>query len=293
MEMTLQERMRSGKFVILGEFEPPKGTDLSGYLRNANLSRGRVDAIVVPEMANAVLKASSLGGCAFLQREGMEPVFQVCCRDRNRLALQADILSAAALGIGNVMAVQGEDIRFGDHPQARAVNDLDLMGLLETLQKLQTGKDLAGVELRGVPRFCVGSTIDTGAPGGLLTIELENLKKKVDMGVEYVVTNPIFDLRQFEQFVKRLDTKSISIIPTVLLLKSAGMARYIDRNIKGISIPPEIIRDIQKAPDKMQECVRVASDIVARLKQMGMAGVLISTAGWEDKLPLILDQARL
>jgi methylenetetrahydrofolate reductase (NADPH) len=292
-EMTLQERIRSGRFVVLGEFEPPKGADFSAYLKNANLSRGRVDAVVVPEMANAVLKASSLGGCAYLHREGMEPVLQLCCRDRNRLALQADALSAAALGIRNLMAVPGEDIRFGDHPQARAVNDLDLMGLLETLQKLQAGRDLSGVELRGVPRFCVGSTLDTGAPGGLLNIELENLKKKIDFGVEFVITNPIFDLRRFEQFVKRLDTKQTAVFPTVLLLKSAGMARYIDRNIKGVSVPPEMIRDIQKAPDKPHECVRIAAGIVARLKDMGMAGVLISTAGWEDKLPQILDQANI
>jgi methylenetetrahydrofolate reductase (NADPH) len=291
--MTLQERIRSGKFVVLGEFEPPKGADFSGYLKNANLSRGRMDAVVVPEMANAVLKASSLGGCAFLQREGMEPVLQLCCRDRNRLALQADVLSAAALGIRNVMAVPGEDLRFGDHPQARAVNDLDLMGLLETLQKLQAGKDLSGIELRGVPRFCVGSTLDTGAPGGLLNIELEHLKRKIELGVEFVITNPIFDLRRFEQFFKRLDTKQVAVFPTVLLLKSAGMARYIDRNIKGISVPAEMIRDIQKAPDKPMECVRIAANLVARLKDMGMAGVLISTAGWEDRLPQILDQANI
>jgi methylenetetrahydrofolate reductase (NADPH) len=291
--MTLQEKIRSGRFVVLGEFEPPKGADFSPLSKNANLSRGRLDAVVVPEMANAVLKASSLGGCAFLQREGMETVFQLCCRDRNRLALQADILSAAALGVKNLMAVPGEDIRFGDHPQGRTVNDLDLMGLLEATQKLQNGKDLSGIELRGSARFCVGSTLDSGAPGGLLNIELENLKRKVDLGVEYVVTNPIFDLRRFEQFVKRIDIKPLAVIPTVLLLKSAGMARYIDRNIKGISIPSEIIRDIQKAPDKMRECVRVAAQITARIKDMGMAGVLISTVGWEDKLPLILDEAKL
>jgi methylenetetrahydrofolate reductase (NADPH) len=291
--MTLQEKIRSGRFVVLGEFEPPKGADFSPLSKNANLSRGRLDAVVVPEMANAVLKASSLGGCAFLQREGMETVFQLCCRDRNRLALQADILSAAALGVKNLMAVPGEDIRFGDHPQGRTVNDLDLMGLLEAAQKLQNGKDLSGIELRGSARFCVGSTLDSGAPGGLLNIELENLKRKVDLGVEYVVTNPIFDLRRFEQFVKRIDIKPLAVIPTVLRLKSAGMARYIDRNIKGISIPSEIIRDIQKAPDKMRECVRVAAQITARIKDMGMAGVLISTVGWEDKLPLILDEAKL
>jgi 5,10-methylenetetrahydrofolate reductase len=291
--MTLQEKIRSGRFVVLGEFEPPKGADFSPLSRSANLVRGRLDAVVVPEMANAVLKASSLGGCAFLQREGVETVFQLCCRDRNRLALQADILSAAALGVKNLMAVPGEDIRFGDHPQARTVNDLDLMGLLETVQKLQNGKDLSGIELRGSARFCVGSTLDTGAPGGLLNIELENLKRKIDYGAEYVLTNPIFDLRRFEQFVKRIDVKPLAVIPTVLLLKSAGMARYIDRNIKGISIPSEIIRDIQKAPDKVKECIRITAEIIVRIKEMGMAGVLISTVGWEDKLPLILDEAKL
>lgn len=291
--MTLQEKIRSGKFVVLGEFEPPKGADFTLLSKSANLSRGRLDAVVVPEMANAVLKASSLGGCAFLQREGLETVFQVCCRDRNRLALQADMLSAAALGIKNLMAVPGEDIRFGDHPQARTVNDLDLLGLLEAAQKLRNGRDLSGIELRGSAGFCVGSTLDTGAPGGLLNIEIENLKRKVDLGVEYVVTNPIFDLRRFEQFLKRIDVKPLAVIPTVLLLKSAGMARYIDRNIKGISIPPEIIRDIQKAPDKIKECVRVAAQIIGRIKDMGMPGVLISTVGWEDKLPLILDEAKL
>jgi 5,10-methylenetetrahydrofolate reductase len=291
--MALQERIKSGKFVVLGEFEPPKGTDFSLLLRNANLARGRVDAIVVPEMASAVLKASSLGGCAFFQMEGVETVLQVCCRDRNRLALQADLLAAWALGIRNVMAVEGEDIRFGDHPHARTVNDLDLMELLETTQKLQNGKDMAGIELRGAPQFCVGSTIDTGATGGLLEIELENLAKKIDYGVRYLITNPIFDLRRFQQFIKRVDTTQVAVIPTVLLLKSAGMARYIDRNIKGISIPGEMIRNIQKASDKERECIKISADIITRIKEMGMAGILISTVGWEDRLSQILDEAKL
>jgi 5,10-methylenetetrahydrofolate reductase len=291
--MPLEEKIKSGRFVILGEFEPPKGADFSSLLKNANLARGRVDAIVVPEMARAVLKASSLGGCAFFQMEGIETVLQFCCRDRNCLALQADLLAAWALGIRNVMAVEGEDIRFGDHPHARTVNDLDLMELLETTQKLQGGKDMAGIELRGAPRFCVGSTIDTGATGGLLEIELENLKKKIDCGVRYLITNPIFDLRRFQQFIKRIDTSQVAVIPTVLLLKSAGMARYIDRNIKGISIPAEIIRNIQKASDKQRECIRISADIITRVKEMGMAGILISTVGWEDRLPQILDEAKL
>lgn len=291
--MTLQDKIRSGKFIVLGEFEPPKGSDFSSLHENAMLSKGRIDAIIIPEMANAVLKASSLGGCAFLQKEGIETVLQVSCRDRNRLALQADILAAGALGITNIMAVSGEEIKNGDHPQARTVNDLDLTELLDAVQRLQSGKDMAGIELRGAPQFCIGSTIDSAVSGGLLDIELENLKKRVDLGVEYVITNPIFDLRRFQQFMKRVDTNSVKVIPRVVLLKSAGMARYIDRNIKGVSVPSEMIRGIQKAPDKNKECVRITGDLVSRIKEMEMAGVLISTIGWENYLPHVLDEAKL
>jgi len=291
--MQLKEKIAAKKFVVLGEFEPPKGADFSSFLKNVNLIRGRVDAFVVPEMANAVLKASSLGGCAFLEREGIGAVLQVCCRDRNRLALQADILSAGALGVKNIMGVTGVDISYGDHPHARTVNDLDLLELLDTINKLQDGKDLAGVDLRGTPQFCVGSTVDMGASGDLLKIELEDIDKKIDLGVEYLVTNPVFDMRRLQQFVKRIDTEKVAVIPTVLLLKSAGMARYIDRNVKGISVPSEMIRDIQKAADKPKECIRIAGETINRLKDIGMAGVLISTVGWEDRLPQILDMAKL
>jgi len=291
--MALQEKLRKGKFVVLGEFEPPKGADFSNLMENAGLVRGRVDAIVVPEMANAVLKASSLGASAFLLNHGIEPVFQVSCRDRNRLALQADLLSAGALGIKNVMAVSGADITYGDHPQTRVVNDLSHLELVETIHRLQEGKDLAGIELRGAPRFCVGTTIDTGASGGLFNIELENLEKQLELGVDFVVTRPVFDLHRFQQILKRMETGKVPLIPTVLVLKSAGMARYIDRNIRGLSVPSEMISSIQKAPDRIQECIRIAADLITRLKEMGLAGILVSTMGWEDKLPQILDEAKL
>jgi 5,10-methylenetetrahydrofolate reductase len=242
-------------------------------------------------MGNAVMKASSLGGCAFLQSHGIETVFQVCCRDRNRLALQADILAAAALGIPNIMAVPGENITYGDHPQARLVNDLNLIELLETIQKLQNGKDIAGVELGGTPKFCTGSTVNAGALGGVRDIEMQNLNKMINLGVQFLITTPVFDLHRFQQFMKHVDTSKGAVIPTVLLLKSAGMARYIDRNIKSISIPKEVIRDIQKAPDKLKQCIRLAAELIGQLKDMGMAGVMISTVGWEDKLPQVLDEA--
>ena len=291
--MSLQAKIKSGEFVVLGEFEPPKGADFSRLLKNARQTKGRVDAVMVPEMGNAVMKASSLGGCAFLQSHGIETVFQVSCRDRNRLALQADILAAGALGIPNIMAVPGEDITYGDHPQTRLVNDLNLIELLETTQKLQNGKDMAGVELSGAPSFCTGSTVNAGALGGVMDIEMQNLNKMINLGVQFLITTPVFDLHRFQQFMKHVDTSKGAVIPTVLLLKSAGMARYIDRNIKSISIPKEMIRDIQKAPDKLKQCIKLAAEIIGSLKDMGMAGVMISTVGWEDKLPQVLDAAKL
>ncbi len=291
--MPLEEKVKNREFIVLGEFEPPKGVDFSQFLSNAGKVRGRIDALVIPEMANAVVKASSLGGCAYLRMHGFETVFQVCCRDRNRLALQADILAASALGISNIMVLPGEDIRYGDNPQARDVYDIDQMQLLETLEKFQSGKDMAGVELKGTPRFLVGSVLNAGAIGGALDIEINNLNKMVDMGVRFVITSPVFDLHRFKQVVKRVDTTRVALIPTVLLLKSVGMARYIDRNIKNISIPSEIIANIQKAPDRVRECIRITADLINGIKEIGLAGVMISTVGWEDRLPRVLDEARL
>lgn len=291
--MGLKEKIDSQKFVVLGEFDPPKGTDFSRFLENANRVKGRVDALVVPEMANAVMKASSLGGCAFLKAHGIETVLQVCCRDRNRLALQADILSASALGISSIMMVSGEDIRYGDHPQAREVYDVDVMQLLDILSAFQNGKDMAGITLEGASNFFMGSTVNAGSMGGALDIAIESLEKMVEKGVRFAVTTPVFDLHRFKQFIKRVDTKRLTVIPTVLLLKSAGMARYIDRNLKHISIPSEMIRDIQKAPDKLKQCIHAAAGLITGLKEMGMPGVMISTVGWEAKLPQVLDAAKL
>ncbi len=290
--MPLEKKLKSREFVVLGEFEPPKGADFSSLLTSANRIKGRLDALLVPEMANAVMKASSLGGCAFLEKHGFQTIFQVCCRDRNRLALQADLLSAAALGVHNVMAVPGEDIRFGDHPQARDLYDIDLLQLLEAIRKIQEGKDMAGIELAGSPRFCVGSTINSGATGGALDLEINNLQEMTAIGIQFVITTPVFDLHRFRQFIKRIDTDKVAVIPTVLLLKSAGMARYIDRNIKNISIPGEIIRSIQKAPDKPRQCIQIAAEMANSLKEIGMAGVMFSMIGWEDKLPQLLDEAK-
>jgi len=289
--MSLAQKVKSRKFVVLGEFQPPKGADFSPLLNSANHVKGRVDALVVPEMAQAVLKASSLGGCAFLEGHGFETVYQACTRDRNRLALQADILSAAALGVKNIMVIEGEEITLGDHIQARKVSDLDLNMLLEALQGLKAGKDMAGVDLARAPDFLVGSDLDVGVPDGRLDLEIKKLTEKIKLGAEFVITGPVFDLRRFQGFLSHLDTNRIAVIPTVLVLKSVGMARYVDRNLKNVSIPQETIKRLVKAPDRPREGLKLAGEIIARLRDAGAAGVMVATRGWEDRLPRILDEA--
>ncbi|MDD3581142.1 MAG: methylenetetrahydrofolate reductase [Desulfobacca sp.] len=290
--MRLQEKLEFKKFIILAEMEPPKGTDVSSLVASATNAKGRVDAFVVPEMSNAVMKMSSLGAASLLQILGFETVMQVCCRDRNQLALQADLLAAEALGIPNVMAVSGEDLSYGDHHRARAVNDLDLLELLSAIQTLQSGRDLAGIELKGAPQFLVGATVNVGKSGGALDLELAELDKKMAAGAQFFITSPIFDLKVLDHFRKRLGNRPAQIIPTVMLLKSAGMARYIDRHLDQVHIPAELIDRIQRAPERVRECIQIAAELIAALKSEGYSGVMISTLGWEDRLPAILAAAR-
>jgi methylenetetrahydrofolate reductase (NADPH) len=290
--MHLKTKLDSSEFLILAEMQTPKGVDVSAMVTSANKVKGDVDAFVVPEMSNAVMKMSALGGAIVLQSRGFETVMQMCCRDRNRLALQADLLAAHALGICNIMVVAGEDPSYGDHHTARAVCDLSLEELLKAIQVLQKGRDLAGVELSGAPAFVVGSTINAGAHGGALDREIEELDKKMAEGVEFFITTPVFDLDGFSGFLKKLGSRKARIIPTVMLLKSVGMARYIDRNLKSVSIPETLIHRLQKAPDKVRECVLIAADLVSGLKEVGCSGALIATIGWEDKLRDILDRIK-
>jgi 5,10-methylenetetrahydrofolate reductase len=289
--MQLQRKLEAQEFVILAELDPPKGTDVSDLVANATQVKGRVDAFVIPEMNNAVMRLSSLGGSLLLANRGIETVMQVCCRDRNRLALQGDLLAAGALGVKNVMAVTGEDITHGDHHRARAVNDLDLMELLGAINTMQQGKDLAGVELRGSPDFFVGAAANP-APGSP-EVELAALDQKLAAGARFFVTPPVFDLTVLDRFMKRLGDRGAYLIPTVLLLKSVGMARYIDRHMEHIDIPPETIRRLQNAPERVRECVQIAGELVAALKAKKISGVNIATIGWEDKLPQILSAAGL
>jgi methylenetetrahydrofolate reductase (NADPH) len=286
--MSIRQKLAAGEFLTLVELEPPKGTNVAPFLENAARIKGRADAFVVPEMANAVMKISSLGGCMLLKNKGLETVMQCCCRDRNRLALQADLLAAAAMGIDTVMAVEGEAPSFGDHHKARPVYDLELIELLEVIKKLATGRDMAGIELDGTPDFTVGSLISP-AVIGTVQQELEALDARNQAGAEFFITPPVFDLDSFKGFMKHVEGKPVKIIPNVLLLKSVGMARAIDLHMNHVHMPSDLIQRLKKAPDRFRECVQIARELIGAVKQAGYAGVMISPLGWEDRLPQILE----
>ncbi len=290
--MGLNKKLENNEFIVLAEMEPPKGVDVTAMVKHAKRVKGEIDAYVVPEMSNAVMRMSSLGGAMILQSAGLETVIQVNCRDRNRIALQADLLAASGCGIKSVMAVTGEEPSFGDHHQARAVYDIDLLDLLGVIEKLVQGKDMAGIELSGAPQFLSGTTTKVGAQGVSPDIEMADLNKKQAAGAQFFITPPVFDPNIFQPFMTRIDQADFKIIPTVLLLKSVGMARYMSRNVEHIYIPDDLIGRLQKAGDKKQACVKVAADLIGEFKQMGFAGVCLVTIGWEEMLPNILQGIR-
>lgn len=287
--MGLDQKIESGEFVVLAELEPPKGVDVSKMIRDATRVKGIVDAIVVPELSTAVMRMSALGAAMILQREGLETVMQMNCRDRNRLALQADLLAAYACGIRNLMPVTGEDPHMGDHHETKPVYDIDIFELLQAIGTLEQGRDMAGVDLAGAPQFLVGTRVYSGLADEEFNREIDRITQMSGNGASYFITTPVFELEAIKKFRDRIANLNTPIIPTVLLLKSVGMARYLDRNMAHIHISGDLIKRIQKAPDKVLECVRITAELIHAIESEGFAGVHISTIGWEDKLPDIIN----
>jgi 5,10-methylenetetrahydrofolate reductase len=286
--MGLNQKIGANEFVVLAELDPPKGVDVSNMTLDATRVKGMVDAFLVPELSTAVMRMSALGAAVILEREGMETIMQVNCRDRNRLALQADLLAAYACGIRNLMPVVGEDPKIGDHTETKPVYDVDIFELLQTIGNLEGGRDMAGVELAGSPTFFVGAQVNAGLDDPDIEAEIERVAQMSANGSRYFVTTPVFDLEPLKRLRDRIGHLNAPIIPTVLLLKSAGMARYMDSHMAHVHIPADLIQRIQKAPDKVLECVRIAAELIHAIQDQGFGGVLISTMGWEDKLPDII-----
>jgi 5,10-methylenetetrahydrofolate reductase len=290
--MTFKERLESGKFVVVAELQPPKGTDLSELYDNAERLKGRLDAVNVPDLQNAIMRLGSLAVCALLKKRGLEVIANLSCGDRNRLALQSELLNVSALGLKNVLILQGEQPSIGDHFEAKAVFDLDVMGLLGAAKRLQEGYDMMGNDLLGKPQFFVGTQVNAAATGHVLDLEMMDMEKKIRLGANFFFTGSVYDPGLLENFVKKVAHFKVPIIVGVTLLKSVGMARYVNKHVEGASIPDSIIDRLMKASDKQKASVEIAGDLIRAMKPL-CRGIQIISIGWEGLIPALLDQAGL
>jgi 5,10-methylenetetrahydrofolate reductase len=290
--MSFKERLESGKFVVVTELQPPKGKDLSELFEFADLLKGRVDAVNVPDLQNAIMRLGSLSVCTLLKSKGMEVIFNLSCSNRNRLALQSELLNASVLSLKNVLLMQGDHPSIGDHFEAQAVFDLDVMGLLGAAKRLQEGYDLMGNDLQGKPQFCLGTQINATAKGHVLDLEVMDIEKKIRMGVDFFFTNSVYDVSLFEPFIKKVAHFKVPIIAAITLLKSVGMARYVNKHVEGASIPDSIIDQLMKASDKQRAGIEIAGGLIKELKGL-CQGVQIIPLGWEKQVPALLDYVAL
>ena len=288
----LTESIAAGKFVVTAEVGPPKGTDVAHLLEMTELLRDHVDAINVTDQQSSVMMLGSLTVCHLLRQRGIEPVFQVTCRDRNRIALQSDLLSAAVLGIENVLCLTGDYVTLGDHPQAKPVFDLDAVTLLRTVAALQEGHDLAGKPLKGVPTFFPGAVVSPGA--NPLGPQIAKMEKKVAAGAKFFQTQAVYDPAQFETFVRQVEYLHVPILVGIILLKSAAMARFMNGNVAGVNVPDELIAEIGSVPrpDRPAKSVEIAARLIRDVKDM-CQGVHVMTLGWERHVPQLLEEAGL
>ncbi len=290
--MSFKERLEAGKFVVVVELQPPKGNDLSEVFENAERLRGLVTAINVPDLQNAIMRLGSLSVCALLKTKGMEVIFNLSCSDRNRLALQSELLNASALGLTNILVLQGDHPSIGDHFEAQPVFDLDMIGLLGAAKRLQEGYDLMGNDLKGKPQFFVGTQVNAAAKGHALDLEIMDMEKKIRMGADFFFTHSIYDVSLFEPFVKKVGHFKVPIIAGITLLKSVGMARYVNKHVEGASVPDSIIDQLMKASDKQKASIEIGGNLIKALKPL-CQGVQIIPIGWEKQIPALLDYVGL
>lgn len=281
----LQQKLDAGQFVTTAEVCPPKGSDCGEFLAKAGALREVADAINVTDNQGANMRISPLAAAALLVREGIEPIFQVTCRDRNRMALQSDLLGAAALGIRNVLALTGDHISFGDHRQAKPVFDLDSVQLLQAIAGLTGGRDLAGNALQGAPEFYAGAAAAPEAEPFEPT--LFKLEKKVVAGARFLQTQAVFDPERLRAFHEKVSPLGVKVIAGILLIKSAGMARFINRNIPGLTIPDSLIAELESAESPLAKGVEIARRLAAEAKPF-CDGLHIMAMGREDLIPEIV-----
>ena len=288
--MNIAQIIKNGKFAVTAEVGPPKGVDIKELMDDAELMRGRVDAINVTDQQSSVMRLGSLATCRLLKEKGLEPVFQMTCRDRNRIALQSDLLSAYVLGVENVLCLTGDFVGLGDHPQAKSVFDLDSVSLLFTARELEKGRDLAGKELAGSPHFCLGAVVTPGAEP--LEPQIIKMEKKVKAGAQFFQTQAVYEPEKFEKFMKAVAYLHVPVMAGIVMLRSAGMARFMNKNVAGVHVPENLISEMEQAKDKAQKSIEIAARLIKEMKPM-CQGAHIMAIGWEKRVPQVLDAAGL
>jgi len=291
--VSLQSKLESGRFAITCEVGPLKGTDIHEVEEATELLKGKVDAANVTDQQSSVMRLGSLATSHILLQKGLEPIYQMTCRDRNRIALQSDLLSAWVLGIKNVLSITGDLPQLGDHPEAKAVYDLDSVTLLHAISRLNEGFDINGNELQGKPSFFPGAVVkvesDTEAS---MELQIAKLERKVAAGARFIQTQAVYDAGNFAKFMKRVEKFKVPILAGVITLKSAGMARYMNNNVSGVIVPEELIQQMTDAQDKAASGIQIAADLIQQLKPL-CQGVHIMAIGWEKKVPDIIQASGL
>jgi methylenetetrahydrofolate reductase (NADPH) len=293
----LEKILASGQFAVTAECGPPKGTSGKVIQRKGDILKSHCDALNVTDNQTAIVRMSSLSGCVLLRQAGVEPVMQMVVRDRNRLAIQADILGAVALGIRNVLCLSGDHQKFGNHPTAKGVYDIDSIQLIQTLKQMRDdNKFLSGDDISGdVPLFLGAAANPFADPFEFRVIRLA---KKIKAGADFIQTQAIFDVPKFARWMEMVRDRGLDekthILAGVIPVKSVGMARYMRNNVSGLSVPRELVDRMADAEDAKEEGVKICLETIEQLKEIdGIHGVHVMAVAWEDIVPQIVEKAGL
>ena len=282
----LSRLLQSGSFVVTAEITPPKGVDLTETLSRADFMSGMVDAVNITDHQGSHMSVSPLALAPHVQERGLEPILQVTCRDRNRIAIQGDLLAAGVLGVENLLCLTGDPIGAGDHPDAKTVFDLDSIRLLEAAASLTRGADMGGSRLRGAPSFYLGAAVNPFASE--LADEIIRMEEKIAAGAQFFQTQAVFETPELADFMARVRTFGTPIIAGIILLKSGDMARSMNRNLPGVHVPDELIAEMDAAADRPQAGVEIAARTIREAMDI-CDGVHIMAIGWERHIPKVLE----
>jgi 5,10-methylenetetrahydrofolate reductase len=292
MAAAFRDAFATKDFVVTAEVGPPKGTDVAELVRHVDLLKDRVDALNVTDNQSSVMRISSLAVCRMILDRGGEPILQLTCRDRNRMALQSELLSAAVLGVKNVLCLTGDYVSVGDHPQSKPVFDLDSVQLLQTVCLLNHGKDLAGNAMQGPTDLFPGAVVTPEADP--IEPQMIKFEKKIVAGARFIQTQAVYDLDNFKRFMDEARKHDVKIMAGIVLLVSPGMARYMNKNVPGIFVPDALIAEMAAADkDKRLETgIRIAGRMIRRLRDEKVCdGVHVMAIGKEECVPEILKAA--